>query len=85
MECFSGLIWYWWCNGGGIILEIVGALFLVVAAFRGRNRIKGIQDTWDADLAGRLRDVSAGQAYGESMGFVFLAIGLGRQLVATLE
>ena len=67
---------YWWINESGIFLEIVGAALLVVAAFKSRNRIKNIPDTWDAELAVKLRDTIAAQAITELKGFVLLAVGL---------
>jgi hypothetical protein len=72
---------YWWINETGIVLEIVGAALLVVAAFKSRNKIKDIPDSWDAELAMKLRDTIASQAMTELKGFVLLAIGLIFQMV----
>lgn len=72
---------YWWINESGIVLEIVGAALLVVAAFKSRNEIKNIKDTWDANLTEKLRDVIASQAMTELEGFVLLALGLIFQMV----
>ena len=72
---------YWWINESGIVLEIVGAALLVVAAFKSRNNIKNIPDTWDAELAVKLRDTIAAQAITELKGFVLLAVGLVFQMV----
>ncbi|MBI4915938.1 MAG: hypothetical protein HY825_08820 [Acidobacteria bacterium] len=72
---------YWWMNELGIILEIVGAALLVVAAFKSRNAIKDLGDTWDANLTEELRDMIASQAITELRGFVLLAFGLILQMV----
>jgi hypothetical protein len=72
---------YWWINESGIVLEIVGAALLVAAAFKSRNEIKNINDTWDANLTEKLRDVIASQAMTELKGFVLLALGLLFQMV----
>lgn len=72
---------YWWINETGIVLEIVGAALLVVAAFESRNKIKNIPDSWDAELAVRIRDTIAAQAITELKGFVLLAVGLVLQMV----
>jgi hypothetical protein len=67
---------YWWLNQIGILLEVVGALTVVGAAFRTRTKIKDLQDSWGGELPVRLRDVIANQAYTELGGFGLLAIGL---------
>ncbi len=72
---------FWWINEAGIVLEIIGAALLVIAAFKSRNQIKDIQNTWDAELAVKLRDTIAAQAFTKLTGFVFLAIGLACQMV----
>lgn len=75
----------WWINQVGIILEIVGAALIVRSAFKSRAEIKNIQDTWDAELATKLRDVIASQAITELKGFGLLAIGLVGQFVGSFE
>jgi hypothetical protein len=81
----SGRSVLWWVNQGGIALEVVGAMLIVVAAFRTRGRIKYIADTWDAALAEKLRDVISDQAYTELRGFALLAIGLLCQMIGGFE
>ena len=74
----------WWFNQAGVLLQLVGAFFLVVAGFRTRSALKDIPDSWDADLAVKLRDSLAEQAFTGLYGFLFLAAGLLSQLVAGL-
>ncbi len=73
---------FWWMNAIGILLEIVGAFVIVFSAFRTRARIKDIPDSWDADLAVKLRDIISAQAITELTGFGLLALGLLGQLLA---
>lgn len=56
---FAERSWLWWVNEVGILLKIVGATIIVVAAFRSRTRIKDIEDTRNAELAVKLRDIIA--------------------------
>ncbi|HUW26733.1 MAG TPA: hypothetical protein VMW07_09450 [Gallionella sp.] len=72
---------FWWINEIGILLEIVGALTVVLAAFRSRAEIKGIPDSWDAELATKLRNIIAAQAFTELTGFGLLTLGLFAQLI----
>jgi len=58
---------------------------LVTAAFKSRGEIKGIENTWDADLATKLRDVVATQAFTELKGFILLALGLACQMIGNLK
>lgn len=84
-EWFSEQSYFWWVNEVGILLEIVGALVIVLSAFRSRARIKDIPDSWDAELATKLRDIIAAQAFTELTGFGLLALGLLGQLIAGFE
>lgn len=77
--------WLWWVNEIGILLEIIGAAIIVVAAFKSRAATKGVQDTWDADLVTKLRDIIAAQALTELKGFVLFALGLFGQMVGGFE
>lgn len=72
----------WWFNEAGIVLEIIGAILLVVSAFRSRARIKDVPNTADSDLIERLREIVVNQPSSELAGFVLLAIGLLGQLAA---
>lgn len=81
LDAISAKSCWWWINELGIVLEILGAALLVFAAFRSRKEIKDISDTWDADLAEKLRDTISGQAITELKGFVLLAVGLFLQMV----
>jgi hypothetical protein len=72
---------YWWVNQVGILLEVVGAIIIVLAAFATRSKIKDIRDTYDAELPEKLRDVIANQAITELWGFGLLSTGLMGQLI----
>lgn len=85
LQGLSGRSFLWWVNEFGILLEIVGAIVIVVAAFRTRARIKSVQDTWDSELSILLRDMLATQAFTELTGFVLLALGLFGQLIAGFQ
>ena len=78
---FSNRPVLWWINETGIIIEVLGAVIIVAAAFRSRNAIKDIQHTFGADLPVVLRDVIASQAFTELKGFGLLALGLVMQFV----
>ncbi len=72
---------FWYINQAGIILEIVGALLIVLSAFKTRNQIKDIPDSYEADLTVRVRDIISNQAFTELKGFGLLAIGLVMQFI----
>lgn len=82
---FAERSWLWWVNEVGILLEIVGAMIIVVAAFRSRTRIKDIEDTWNAELAVKLRDIIASQAFTKLKGFGLLALGLLGQMIGGFQ
>ncbi|MGD9842134.1 MAG: hypothetical protein AB7U99_04410 [Steroidobacteraceae bacterium] len=63
------------------MLEILGAALLVVSALRSRAKIKHIRDTYETDLAEKLRDTIANQAITELWGFALLFIGLMMQMI----
>jgi Na+/melibiose symporter-like transporter len=55
-----------WCiNQAGIVFEIIGAVLIVVSAFKTRRKIKDVPDTWEADLTEKLRDIISNQAFTE--------------------
>jgi hypothetical protein len=72
---------FWYINQAGIILEIVGALLIVLSAFKTRNKIKDIPDSYEADLTAKVRDIISNQAFTELKGFGLLAIGLVMQFI----
>ena len=72
---------YWYINQAGIILEVIGALIIVLSSFKTRNLIKDIPDSYDAELATKLRNVISNQAFTELKGFGLLAIGLVMQFI----
>lgn len=82
---FAERSWFWWVNEVGIVFEIVGATIIVIAAFHGRARIKHIEDTRDADLSVKLRDIIASQAFTELKGLGLLALGLIGQMIGGLN
>jgi threonine/homoserine/homoserine lactone efflux protein len=65
----------------GTVLELAGAGWLVWSAYRTRRRIKNIPDSWDAELAVKLRDAMAGQAHDQLFGFTALVVGVAIQLM----
>lgn len=74
----------WWLNETGILLQLIGSIFLVVAGFRTRTALKDIPDSWDANLTEKLRDALAEQAFTGLYGFIFMGAGLLSQLTAGL-
>jgi hypothetical protein len=74
----------WWLNETGILLQLIGSIFLVVAGFRTRTALKDIPDSWDANLTEKLRDALAEQAFTGLYGFIFMGAGLLSQLIAGL-
>ena len=77
--------WFWWSNQIGIMLEVGGAALIVISAFMARSKIKNVPDSYDAELAVRLRDIIANQAFRELFGFGLLALGLLVQMIGGLE
>jgi hypothetical protein len=84
MDMLSNRSCDWWLNEVGILLQFIGAAFLVVAGFRTRAALKDVPDSWGANLSERLRDATAEQAFTGLYGFVLLGAGLFAQLVAGL-
>jgi hypothetical protein len=72
---------YWWINQTGIVLEVIGAIVIVAAAFKTKHEIKNIPDVWEPSLSEILRDVIARQAHTELAGFSLLGIGLIMQFI----
>lgn len=72
---------FWRINQAGIVFEIIGAVLIVVSAFKTRRKIKNVPDTWETDLTEKLRDIISNQAFTELWGFGFLAIGLVMQFI----
>lgn len=76
---------FWWLNQSGIGLEILGAMALVIEAFKNRQRIKNLENTWGGRSFEQLRDAVANQAITEFKGFVLIAIGLLLQMLGSLD
>ena len=74
-----------WVSEFGILLELGGALWIVIAAFRNRKRVKGLDGTYAGMV--KLPEVEKairGQAITEFWGFSLLGIGLIFQFVGGL-
>ncbi|HEY0846679.1 MAG TPA: hypothetical protein VGE12_15005 [Noviherbaspirillum sp.] len=82
---FDGRKPLWWINEIGIVLEIIGAVLIVLAAFKTRSEIRHLPDSWDGGLTEKLRDVIADQAITERRGFILLALGLLGQLAGGFQ
>lgn len=67
----------WWVGQLGIVLEILGAAFIVMAAYKNRKKVEQVANTWEG--LGHLSDIKEaiqGQAITELRGFLLLGIGL---------
>lgn len=74
-----------WISEFGIALELGGALWIVVAAFRNRKRVEGLDGTWNGmAVLPNVRDAIQGQAITEVWGFALLGVGLAFQFVGGL-
>jgi hypothetical protein len=71
----------WLVGQFGIVLELFGALVIVVAAFRQRKKVAGINSTWAGQDLDAIREAIQGQAITEVRGFLLLGIGLALQFV----
>ncbi|MBT8139726.1 MAG: hypothetical protein KJP25_08145 [Gammaproteobacteria bacterium] len=74
---------FWYLNELGILLEIVGAVYIVLGSFRARGRIQMMFD----GIRGlkqfmRIREILQEQAKMELYGFLFLSSGLILQFIA---
>ena len=66
----------------GILLEFVGALIIVVAAFRNRKKVENLNSTWEGiEYLDEVREAIQGQAITEFRGFLLLGIGLALQFI----
>ena len=73
---------FWYLNEAGILLEIVGAVYIVLGSFRARGRIRKMFD----GLQGfkemtQIREIMRDQAKMELYGFLFLSGGLILQFI----
>lgn len=69
----------------GILLELIGAAFMVYAAYKSRRKLQGINPTTFGgvgDMAEKTHDILHGQVKDEIVGFSFLAIGLLMQFIS---
>ena len=74
-----------WIGEVGILLEFVGASVIVVAAWRNRNALRGLDGGFAyLDKMIELRDALRTQAVNEVHGFVLLAVGLALQFIGGL-
>ena len=66
----------------GILLEFVGALIIVVAAFRNRKKVENLNSTWEGiEYLDEVREAIQGQAITEFRAFFLLGIGLALQFI----
>jgi len=72
----------WFLAEAGILLEIVGAVYITLGSYRARKKIngmfRGIQGLRELP---RIRDILENQARMELIGFLFLSCGLIMQFV----
>lgn len=69
----------------GILLELIGAAFMVYAAYKSRLTLQGINPTTFEGVGGmaeKTHDILRGQVKDEIVGFSFLAIGLLMQFIS---
>lgn len=74
---------FWYLNEIGILLEIVGALYIVLGSYRARGRIRKMFDGFQGlkELT-QIREVLRDQAKMELYGFLFLGGGLILQFIS---
>ena len=76
---------FWYLGEAGILLEMVGAWYMVQATFRARRSIQrmfvGLQALKEVP---RIKDVLHNQARTEMIGFFLLGTGLVMQFIAGL-
>lgn len=81
-ESFQGRGILWWIGQSGIALEITGALYIVIAAFKNKKLVKEVAGTWDGlGHLSNVKEAIQGQAITELRGFLLLGIGLVLQLI----
>ena len=72
----------WFLAETGILLEIVGAVYITLGSYRARKKIngmfRGIQGLRELP---RIRDILENQARMELIGFLFLSSGLIMQFI----
>ena len=74
-----------WIAEFGILLEIGGALWIVIAAFRNRKLVEGLDGTWKgSEKLPAVREAIQGQAITEVRGFSLLGVGLAMQFIGGL-
>ena len=74
---------FWYVGEAGILLEMVGAWYMVQATFRARRRVRGMFRGWEGfKEIPRLVEVLQNQAKTEMIGFFLLGTGLLMQFVA---
>ncbi len=73
---------FWFLAEAGILLEIVGAVYITLGSYRARRKINGMFRGFEGlrELP-RIRDILEGQARMELIGFLFLSSGLIMQFI----
>lgn len=71
----------------GIVIEFLGALFVVVNAFKDKKEVESIDETWRGSLEGvlKLKSIIQGQAKTQRIGFIFIGFGLLLQFIANFK
>jgi hypothetical protein len=72
----------WFLTEAGILLEIVGAVYITLGSYRARNKInsmfRGLEGLRELP---KIRDILQNQARMELIGFLFLSSGLIMQFI----
>ena len=83
MALLEGHSLTWYLQEAGILLEIIGAWYMVQATFRARRRITNMFSGWEGfKEIPRIKQVLQNQARTETIGFFLLGTGLLMQFVA---
>ncbi len=77
MDNFTDHNFYWFIAQLGLLLEVTGALYIVVASLRARSRVQRLFSGWQgmAEIPKVLETIQ-NQAKTEIVGFLILAAGL---------
>lgn len=82
IETLSSHGFYWYIAETGILLEIIGAWYIVQASFRARRRIQSMFRGWEGlKEVPKVKEILQNQAKTELIGFMLLGTGLVMQFV----
>ena len=83
MTLLAGHDALWYIGEAGILLEMVGAWYMVQATFRARRRIQGMFRGWEGfKEIPHVKDILQNQARTETIGFFLLGSGLVMQFIS---